>query len=199
MLVKNDRIRGKQKGFSLIIVLMVTLCAMFLLGGALGLQGVFAGSSVRSVASDQAYNVLEHEIEKAKGKLKMEMISRKNALRRAAPNGAINSLKDLLVVDGGGAVFLDTDSKVMVGGRMSDMNIRIYDMLYDPKNISSSAMPPDDVPLLPPAVKDLNLDTSVAPSAGVYLIRASLKVPNEDERRIDVSITQNANPSIGTK
>jgi hypothetical protein len=194
MFVKNDRIKSKKKGFSLIIVLMVTLCAMLLLGGALGLQEVFAGASVRSVASDQAYNVLEHEIEKAKGKLKMEMISRKEALRRAAPNGGISRLKDLLVVDGSGAVFLDMNSKVMVGGRMSDMSVRIYDMQYDPNQISASAMPPEDVPLLPPAVRTLNLDKANALSAGVYLIRASLKVPKEDERRIDVSITQNANP-----
>ena len=63
----------RRKGSSLIVVLLVSLCGMFITGGVLSMFGIFSGAARRSVSSDMVYNFLEEEVEKAKGALKMEM------------------------------------------------------------------------------------------------------------------------------
>jgi hypothetical protein len=211
------RIR-RREGFSLIAVLIVSFCSMLMLGAVMGFNETFSGASRATRASDEAYNTLEREVERAKGALKMEMTSRPDRLRRANPTGGINSLSDLRVKLGG-ADFWKIEKNVKIGSRSGQLNVEIYDMLYDPALISS-AVTDEERAEFPPAVQELNTSTPAsgipgapgnpvpggvtpgsppgppgASSAGVYLIRASITWSDagERDRRIDVAVAQNAN------
>lgn len=210
-------IRSKRRGFSLIAVLIVTLCSMLMLGAVMGMSAVFSGASRTTMASDTVYNTLEREVERAKGALKMEMVQRKTPLRRADPDGDIDRLSDLRVTLNG-STFWTVNENVTVGSRSGRLNVEIYDMLYDTAKITAG-IPSGERVDLPPAVLELNASgpANGAPSApgapvpgggnggntptsaGVYLIRASIKwddaAAGESDRRIDVALTQNSNPS----
>jgi hypothetical protein len=193
-------------------VLLVSLCGMFITGGVLSMFGIFSGSARRSVSSDMVYNFLEEEVEKAKGALKMEMGGRKLALRRNLNGGHPASLKDLEVLRDDGSPFWSVDdSHILVAGKNGTLTVRVYDMQYDPADITSIRA--EDRHLLPPAIMGMNASAgemdpdgysepgkaaSTLPgdplNTGVYLIRASIQMPGEAARSVEVAVTQNANP-----
>lgn len=212
--------RTRRKGFSLIGVLIVSLCGVLIMGGVMGMHETFSGASRRSIRSDDVYNVLEREVERAKGSLKMAMILRKKAFRCADPE-TVTGLESLLALrptDEGGGAFYDSVSSVKVGGKTGTLRVAIYDMLYEPDAldaipdaeryemplavtaINSTGGPGDDAPTDPDSSMNggggPGGDPSSLESVGVYLIRASLTLPSESDRRIDVAVTQNANPTL---
>ena len=201
-----------RKGFSLILVLLVSLCGMFIIGGVLSMFGIFAGAARRSVSSDMVYSFLEEEVEKAKGALKMEMGGRKLALRRQLNGSRPASLQDLEVLrDDGSPFWRVDDNSVRVAGKNGTLTVRVYDMQYDPADITSIRA--EDRPLLPPAITGMNASagggdpdaewepgktSSALPgdplNTGVYLIRASIQMSHEAARSVEAAVTQNANP-----
>jgi hypothetical protein len=199
----------KNKGFSLLIVIILSIIAMTFIGLSLNLAGNSSGAGRISARSNDSYNILQSEVERARAALKAEMSSRKDAMKCGLPEkGTINSLDDLEVLKDG-APFWRVDYGQKVGGVTGDVSVRIYDMQYPPGNVASGAFAAS----LPPAVtlnsrsgKETSevfapgtsdpVDNASMSSAGVYLIRAAITFANKATSKIDVAVIQNSDSKI---
>ncbi|MDR1137435.1 MAG: hypothetical protein LBK91_03845, partial [Synergistaceae bacterium] len=92
----------KNKGFSLLTVIILSMIAMAFVGIAFGVVRHSFGEGRMAARSGHAYNILQSEIEKARSALKTEMSSRKDAIKSgASENTTINSLDDLEILKSG--------------------------------------------------------------------------------------------------
>jgi hypothetical protein len=196
----------KYKGFSLLIVMILSVVAMTLIGTALHFAVSSFGVGRTAVRSSYAYNILQSEIEKARSALKMEMASRKDAIKSGASgSGSINSIDDLEVLKNG-VPFWRADYTKNVAGMNGNVSVRIYDMQYSMKDVASHAhsanLPPavtlqvtagSESEVMEPGMTD-SVGGGSAVNAGVYLIRASIAFPNKITNKIDVAVIQNSNP-----
>jgi hypothetical protein len=197
----------KYNGFSLLVVLLLSVISMLLVGVTLDIMTSSSGAGRVSSRLGDTYNVLQSEIEKARSALKEEMSSRKDAIRCGlSEKDTINSIQDLEVLKDG-APFLRVDYNRKFMGITGDVSVRIYDMQYLPDKVAPGVNAAD----LPPSVKlegkeaetgtsealepgmSVSSKSSPTPSAGVYLIRAVVTFENGITHKIDVSIIQNSN------
>jgi hypothetical protein len=196
----------KNKGFSLLIVMILSVISMIFIGVSLNFAYNSSGAGRVSDRSNDSYNILQSEIERARSALRLEMSSRKDAMKCGlSENDSINSLDDLEVLKDG-APFWRVDYGKKFGGMAGDVSVRIYDMQYSPENVAASAL----TAALPPSVRLRGtaraetgeaLEPGTNPvgggavlNAGVYLIRAVVTFQNGVTNKIDVSVIQNSNP-----
>jgi hypothetical protein len=198
----------KNKGFSLLIVIILVIIAMIFTGVSLNLANNSSGAGRMSARSGDSYNILQSEIEKARAALKAEMFSRKDAMKCGLPEkGTIDALDDLEVLKDG-APFWRVDYGQRVGGATGDVSVRIYDMRYSPDRVASgasAALPPsvslrsksgaETSEVFEPGTSD-PVDNASTSSAGVYLIRAAITFANKVTNKIDVAVIQNSNSKI---
>ena len=172
----------KHKGFSLLIVLLLSLVGMAVVGVTLDAANRSSGAGRVTTRSGDAYNILQSEIEKARAALKAEMSSRKDPIKYGGGN--IDSLEDITVLkDDHTPFWLFSYSDDVMKGNVS---VGIYDMNYSLDSVVSGAVPAG----LPPRVKP------PAKSAGVYLIRAVFTFESGITNKIDVAVIQNSNPGV---
>ena len=198
----------KHRGFSLLIVIILSLVAMAFVGAALNLAGNSSGAGRTSVRSNDSYNILQSEIERARAALKAEMSSRKDAIKSGLPEkGAIDSPEDLEVLKDG-APFWRVDYSQKVGGAEGNVSVRIYDMRYSPDGVASAALAAELPPsvtlksggsekseVLTPGTSDPGA-SGASSSAGVYLIRATIAFANKVTNKIEAAVIQNSNTKI---
>ena len=65
-----ERPGGARRGFSLIVVLLVSLAGLSLLGGIVYMIDTSSGSSRFSVSQDMEYNVMQQGVEEGKAELR---------------------------------------------------------------------------------------------------------------------------------
>lgn len=120
----------KHTGFSLLIVIVLSLIAMTFVGVSLNLASNSSSAGRISARLNDSYNILQSEIERARAALKAEMSSRKDAMKCGlSENETIDSLDDLEVLKDG-APFWRIDYGQKVGSAAGDVSVRIYDMQY---------------------------------------------------------------------
>jgi hypothetical protein len=197
----------KNKGFSLLVVLILSIIAMFFAGVTLNITTNSAGSGRVSSRSGDTYNILQSEIERARSALKEEMFSRKDAIKCGlSEKDTVNSIQDLEVLKDG-APFWRVDYKRKFMGQTGDVSVRIYDMQYFSENVAPGANRAD----MPPSVKlegkesgpgtsealepgtSMSSGSGPALDAGIYLIRATATFANGVTHKLDVSVIQNSN------
>jgi hypothetical protein len=203
---------GKARGFSLVLVLIISVIGMALLGGIMYTFQSFAGASRATIANDLKYNILQDGVEKGKTELKARMNNINPPPRwmdKAGlnENSDIDSLSMLLLVDG---VVLDQAVAMRDGG--GRIKVEIFDMQYDPAPGKNDITITDDeeLALLPPSVmiaganaawnNKMALDPGgltpfsggAAGNSGVYLIRATL-VRGSEVKILESSIMQSNN------
>jgi hypothetical protein len=209
------RAQKKRAGFSLILVLLISLCGAALLGGVMYMIEGFAGATRTTIRKEEIYIRMQDEVEKAKATLKLAMDTATTPLQMTPiPIGTkINSLDDL-IVQSGGSPFGIVNDNITVGGLSGTLSVRIYDMQYPASQVNDSDE--DLVASLPPCMESLVLtgsgvvsgpldggtseiggalpELSGGGSAGAYLIRATVELSNGSRDTIETAIIQ----SIGT-
>ena len=176
-------LNNKHRGFSLLVVLVVSMIALTLVGALLSVSVNAAGAGRANSARDAKYNILQGGVEHGKAELAR--------LVRAAPQipkytdkygGAepaeITDLDTLLIENG--EVLTETLTKSKLGrmgiaGDSATFKVRIYDMQYRPELVPDAAsgkITPEAVESLPPAIsmtgkKSLSEASALEPSDGV--------------------------------
>ncbi|MDR1580908.1 MAG: hypothetical protein LBS35_11170 [Synergistaceae bacterium] len=196
--------RNKKAGFSLIVVLIISLVGLAIVGVTLQLTVNSGGSGRVAGASSARYNLLQEAVEEGRARL-MEIMDNADSIPRYANAHAesgseqpIDELSDLLIdvefdsdllpgVVRQGPIQLGRLGIMDTAGGVGQLTVSIYDMQYDTDLIDSSL----PLGLLPPRVMLDNIvwrkdgDTLLAeqkdesfevPNKGMYLIRGELSV-----------------------
>jgi hypothetical protein len=202
-----------RRGFSLIIVLLISLVGLAVIGAVMNVATVNTGAGMTASTINRNYNLLVSEAEKARSwiiaSLDKGLVPGGGAIRKA-----IMSPEELLVEELVGSGDVRTLSpKEMglygVGGNSGIVTLRIYNMQYD--NVSEK-MNPADIQRLPPSmmlpadygdknfepVNDASLGNggggsggesgSGAANAGAYLIRASLEIDGVPSSTVELAL-----------
>ena len=202
----NIQPRGKRAGFSLIIVLIISLVGFAIVGVTLQLTVLSSGSGRVVSAAHTKYNILQDAVEEGKAALKKAMVGVEFPLTFDDDTFKEITSADMLLVDYDfdedepkGVVYdkgLNRSDlgRLGIAGNGGSLKVAIYDMQYDPRNVGS--MTPDDLHMLPPSISPhgnsawiggIVGQTPPDPSkstlhTGVYLIRATLEVEGAEKR-----------------
>jgi hypothetical protein len=203
---------GGRRGFSLIVVLVLSLIALAMLGGVFHYATGSGGAGRITSSALGRYNLLQDSAETGKAELKKMMDNLDPPPRysgfRAEPPLAISQADDLLIDVNphslGKGVILREHTSAGV------LEVKIYDMQYDAGSVSPSIAPAERGKL-PPAItlkgsdpwklvgdiKDVvEEDTSGSgegsTNTGAYLVRAVLTV-GDRESFLDTAIFQSNN------
>jgi hypothetical protein len=159
----------KRAGFSLIVVLIISLVGLAILGATLQFTVSAGGAGRVAGASGAKYNLLQEAVEEGKAAL-MEIMDNTKPIPRHAnadedDEPPIDDLSDLLVsADLGGparGVVKNQPISSSELGRLGIMDntggggtlsVHIYDMQYTPTLIDDSSMPADEFEMLPPSI-----------------------------------------------
>lgn len=168
----------KHAGFSLVVVLIISLIGLAVVGLALQFAVTSSGSARTAAANAVKYNMLQHGVEEGKAKLKEKMTPAvpEDAPRfadydlkdTANPNYWITSLDQLLIDcdlddDAGtrnGIVRAENLTPSELGrlgifgntGSGGVFTVAIYDMQYEPGRIIPSSMTETEYGKLPPSI-----------------------------------------------
>ncbi|MDR3165373.1 MAG: hypothetical protein LBU13_07320 [Synergistaceae bacterium] len=154
---------GKNSGFSLVVVLIISLIAMALVGASLHMSMNAAGSGRANSARDVKYNILQDGIERGKAAL-MRIVEAAPRIPKYTDKydgkepPEISDLNMLLI--NGGEVLTETWTKNKLGrlgivGDSAVFKIRIYDMQYNAElvpTVASGKITPENMESLPPAM-----------------------------------------------
>jgi hypothetical protein len=229
----------RRRGFSLVVVLVISVIGMAIMGTTMQLTASSGGSGRMSSALVMKYNILQSALEEGRALLKQSMDNTGEPhryLHKAGVNGStpITGSNVLLLTDSpspteypgvtfslGNAISRSLNKSELaragIFGDGGQLTVQIYDMQYDPSLVApvgtgAGEISPEEVRLLPPAVKLLGEDgfdvgiTTDAPedtratgldvgsgNAGAYLIRATLRVRRADG---SPSVTWSADTSL---
>jgi hypothetical protein len=191
---------GKRRGFSLIVVLILSLISLAMLSGVFQYAAGSAGAGRRASSTAGKYNLLQDAAETGKAKLK-EMMNNTNPPPRHSgfnlDSHTISEADDLLI---------DADPNHLGKGVISRENtsggvleVKIYDMQYDAGSVDPSITNTERIKL-PPAIvlkgsdpwrqvgdiKDVVQEDIVSTgdgstNTGAYLVRAVLKINLKDK------------------
>ncbi|MDR3281310.1 MAG: hypothetical protein LBT23_12470 [Synergistaceae bacterium] len=211
---------GKRGGFSLIVVLIISLIGLTVIAVSLQMAAATSGNSRASSGLVNNYNLLSSELENARAILRERMSTTSgDAPRYFHPGGGaaseadnITSLDNLIIPDG---VIVDRALSAREireygleqksGGNDWRIAVRIYDMQYEPERLAGMAV--EDARWVPPSViligsgEEPPLDaggnplppitgTGPAVNAGSYLIRASFEIDDQIEHTIEMALTE---------
>ena len=159
----------KRTGFSLIVVLIISLIGLALVGATLQFTVSAGGSGRVANASGTRYTLLQAAVEEGKGVL-MSAMDNVDPIPRhpnadANPEPPISELGGLLIdTDLGGPALgvvrretLSPSALHRAGiwdtsGEGGVLTVSIYDMQYDPDVIDVPSMPAEDFSILPPSI-----------------------------------------------
>jgi hypothetical protein len=201
-----------RRGFSLIIVLLISLVGLAVVGAVMNIATVNTGADMTASTINRNYNLLVSEVEKARSWI-IASLDHGQVPGGGAITREIMSPEELLVEELVGSGDIRTLSpKEMglygVGGNSGTVTLRIYNMQYDKV---SSAMDPADVKRLPPSMMlpvgegeglgpkdETDLEEgggaggsstgAGAADAGVYLIRASLEIDGAPSSTVELAL-----------
>lgn len=196
----NLRSEKSGRGFSLIIVLIISVIGMSLLGATVYMLGAFSGYSRASISHNTEYNVMQQAIEQGRGMLRDRMNNTDPPPRwtdKANATPRIGSVDMLLIPDG--RVIDRRLGAVELGGRPGRLVVRIFDMQYDPALVDKDEAMIAELPgsfILSAQEEWVNEETSApimedvvftgtANNAGVYLIRATLEFDVDGDGAVD--------------
>ena len=206
--------RGRR-GFSLIIVLLVSLIGLAVVGAMMQIAMVNAGAGRTASTINRDYNLLVSEAEEARAWI-IASLDNGKVPRRADIGAAITSADNLLVWN---ARRRDLSARDMglygLGGNSGTVTVKVYDMRYDADDVSLTE--PVEINRLPPALimsvgdipknevtkdennlrDDSNSDDKKVPAAelGAYLIRASLEIDDVPAGTVDLAIVARSKDS----
>ena len=154
---------NKNRGFSLLVVLIVSAIAMTFMGALLNASVNAAGAGRVNSARVAKYNILQNGVEQGKAALMQIVYAAPQIPKYTDKYGGsepseIDNLDMLLIDDG--EVLTETWTKSKLGrlgiaGDSATFKIRIYDMQYKPglvPSVASGKITPKEVASLPPAV-----------------------------------------------
>ena len=165
---KYRRFDGKRAGFSLIIVLIISLVGFAIVGVTLQLTVLSSGSGRVVSAAHTKYNILQDAVEEGKAALKEAMVGVDFPLTYDDTGEKITSA-DMLLVD---YDFDENEPKGVVynrglnrgdlgrlgiAGNGGSLKVAVYDMQYDPKKIPKEVgdgedeISPGELNMLPPS------------------------------------------------
>jgi hypothetical protein len=164
-LVKTSKLllNRKSRGFSLIVVLIVSIIALAIMGASLNVSMNAAGAGRTNSARDAKYNILQDGVEQGKAAL-MRIAEAAPQVPKyidkygGAEPAEIVDLDTLLIENG--EVLTETWTKSKLGrlgiiGDSATFKVRIYDMQYKPElipSVASGKITPEEVESLPPAI-----------------------------------------------
>ncbi|MCL2683626.1 MAG: hypothetical protein FWE55_00130 [Synergistaceae bacterium] len=195
----------KRSGFSLIIVLIVSLIGFAIVAVALQATMMSSGSGRAVSAGNTKYNFLQDAVEEGKAALKKAMDNDNPPPRYADydTEPSLTDVDDLLIEHsfnaalGNGVVLHRNFNRNQLGrlgiaGRNSgSLTVKVFDMQYPADSVAPgidiSLFPPSmflygsgegsyDPGTVPPTTSPGAIGSGAATNAGVYLIRASLEV-----------------------
>ncbi|MDR1132689.1 MAG: hypothetical protein LBL05_00920 [Synergistaceae bacterium] len=158
----------KRAGFSLIIVMVISMIGVAIVGAAIQFTAASGGAGRVTNTSGKRYNLLQEAVEEGKAKL-MEKMDNINPIPRHAKADAddeppIGDLGRLLVtteLDGpepGVVKEQDISSSELrrlgildAAGRGGKLKVSIYDMQYEPTIVAAS-ISAEDLRMLPPSI-----------------------------------------------
>jgi hypothetical protein len=190
----------------LIVVLLISLAGMSILGGTMYMFNAFASSARVSVDEGDIYNVLQTEVEFAKAALRQNMRNTAEPPHWTPP-GPINSVEDLSI-----GVGAKSGVQKSFGTRGGTLSVRIYDMQYAQSDLNP-ALTDEQIAQLPPPLFFVggsggSLDgadptdpdgaegstgpggPAASDNGGVYLIRATIRFDDGEEKTIETAIVQ---------
>ncbi|MDR1965244.1 MAG: hypothetical protein LBQ36_00920 [Synergistaceae bacterium] len=203
--ISTEMLSGRRRGFSLILTLLVAICGAAMLGGMMVIAGSFATQSAVSMRSEEAYNILQEEIERGKAILKRAMSGASMPLKKKS--GAINTLDALLVYDGANPL-CDVSRNIRLFGSDAELKVAIYDMEYEISDIPPNptdeflaSLPQSFVLTAQTGISDgsaMGVDQIDAGAAiasgntdvGAYAIRATITYADGTERTIETAVLQ---------
>jgi hypothetical protein len=197
-------LNDKKRGFSLLVVLIVSMIAMTLAGALLNLSVSASGAGRTNSARDVKYNILQDGIERGKAEL-MRIVENTSQIPKYTDKfdgtepAEIADLDTLLINDGNVLTQTLTKSELSrlgITGGSATFKIRIYDMQYKPElvpSVDSGKITAKEIESFPPAmtvaagssssdgeVLEMDYNGTTAggrpEDAGIYLIRASLEI-----------------------
>ncbi|MDR1508741.1 MAG: hypothetical protein LBS53_03810 [Synergistaceae bacterium] len=213
----------RKRGFSLIVVLILSLVSLAILGVTLQHAMGSGGAGRISSSSSGRYNLLQNSVEEGRAELKRIMSTDVSPPRFQKFNDEgfkISAADDLLIdVDpsglGTGVISRENVSPAELAGmgiigKNGAIEVKIYDMQYNGDSISESItdaerkkLPPSIVIAVSPwkvigNIKDVVEDDSNKwreSNTGVYLVRAALTVDGR-ESVIDTAVFQSNNAPV---
>jgi hypothetical protein len=187
----------KRGGFSLIIVLILSIMGLAIVGVMLQLTAASSGAGIMATRGGHNYNMLSSEIENARATLAERLSDDIPAPRYFDPGGSVSetgdvTALDMLVIPGGVVKDRALTTRELAEFGLKDASrlvVKIYDMQYEPSlikiptdaddfNLLPARVPvvgtggdrPNDEPGGPPL--PVSTGDSIADNAGSYLIRA---------------------------
>jgi hypothetical protein len=218
---ENSKKTGKRRGFSLIVVLILSIAALAIIGGVL--QFAMGSGGLGRVASSSVgrYNMLQDSAELGRAELKRMMNNTNPPPRFENVDNEtfrISAADDLLInVNpsglGKGIISRSNMSASALGrrgilGTSGVLEVRIYDMQYEGGIVNPSISDeermklPPSLPILTPDlwkqigdIKDVEEEDDpggAPPNTGAYLVRAVLTVGSH-ESILDTAVFQSNN------
>jgi hypothetical protein len=190
----------------LISTLLVTIFGAAMLGGLLVMSEMFVTLSSAAMRSEEAYNILQEEVEKGKAILKQAMLSAAVPLRKRS-GVVINTLDALLVYDGASPL-CDISRNILVSGRNAEITVRIYDMEYEASDLPAqpdaallASLPQsftltaqtgldDGSALGVDSRNDAAASVTGSANAGAYAVRATITYADGISRTIETAVLQ---------
>jgi hypothetical protein len=195
----------RKKGFSLIVVMILSLVNLAIMGVALQFAVSSSGGGRVNSAMAAKYNLLQNALEDGKARLKKSMDNDgppHSYLHNGIDTSTITSPDMLLLIDRPATdVYTNLDDsdfnlgtitqsllksdleRIGIFGDSGELTVKIYDMLYDPGSVAIKDA--EYLRLMPPAMSlpgdeeentVWDLEDVRSAEVGVYLIRAALSV-----------------------
>jgi hypothetical protein len=200
--------RGRR-GFSLIVVLLLSLIGLAVIGVAMNIVAVNTGAGITASTINRNYNLLVNEVEIARAWIIASLDNGEIPEREGGVLSAktITSADQLLVV--GGELHRTLTPQEMglygVGGGSGAVTVKVYDMQYYPEALSNELKDDSaEINRLPPSLplfveqgpKDDQAQSapvvvgggSLWAGGGVYLIRASLEINGVTSSTVELAL-----------
>jgi hypothetical protein len=198
-----------RRGFSLLVVLLISLVGMIMVGAMMQIMTVNSGAGRAASTISRDYNLLVSEVEKARARI-IESLGNAQVPKRPVGMGMITAADMLLVEEGEERRTLSPKEMGLygLGGTSGAVTVKIYDMQYAASDVSP-AMDPTEMNSLPPSLilsgKSVQKDDSPtsdnnltpgdggggggpAANVGAYLIRASLEIDGIPSGTVDLAM-----------
>jgi hypothetical protein len=191
-----------RRGFSLIIVLLISLVGLAVVGAVMNIVTVNSGAGMTASRINRNYNLLVDEVEKERAWI-IASLDNAQIPKRANP-GSITTADDLLVEGGRRQRTLTPKEMGLygVGGTTGTVTVEVFDMQYKPEDLPDAVKSnPAEVRRLPPAfqpgpsgAKDGkpadagDADPVTAGGEAYLLIRASLETDGAPSRASTVEL-----------
>jgi uncharacterized membrane protein YgcG len=207
-----------RRGFSLITVLVISVVVLGAVGVVMQFMTVSAGAGRTSSTINRDYNLLVSEVENARASLIETLQADPSApAPRRMTTGTITSADMLLVMPEDRRVLSQRDLSLYgLGGSTGTLTVKIYDMQYDPADVSMTGEETEQN-RLPPSVMLSSGGSSgggggpsdepgsggggtggggtpgPAENGGAYLIRAYLEIDGVQSGTVDLALMASKN------